>query len=100
LLRKSESPSLGIFSYHFRGIAWFSKLHYLQLDNSPTNRYRNSLRPVAGTQLLHNVLDMNFDCLFRDEQSFCDVPVPVSTGDVLQNVYFATGQELLAQMFC
>jgi hypothetical protein len=55
---------------------------FLQLDDSATYSDRDRLRSVAGAQLFHDVLDMYLYSLFRDEKPFCDVAIPVATGDM------------------
>ena len=48
-----------------------------QLDDAAAQRDGDRLRAVAGPELLHDVLDVNLDGLFRDEEAFRDVAVTV-----------------------
>src|SRR6266550_2332352 len=56
----------------------------LKVDDSAANGNCNSLRAIACPQLLHDVLDMNFNRLFGDEQFSADVTVAVPFGDLSQ----------------
>ena len=66
LRQQIESREFGIFSYHFRGISEIApdQTDLLQLDDSPADGDRHSLRAITGVQLLHYVLDVNLDGLF------------------------------------
>src|SRR5262249_52065406 len=73
------------FATTFRGIR--SPLRGLpcsQLDNSAAQGDRHRLRAIAGTQLFHDVLDVNFDRLLRDEEFFPNVSIALSVGGIAQ----------------
>src|SRR5947209_2438422 len=70
----------------------------LQLDNAAAHGNRDRLGAVAGAQLLHDVLDVNLDRVFGDEEELGDVAVPIPSGDVLQHVFLAVGQGLVADV--
>jgi hypothetical protein len=53
-----------------------------QLDDAATQGYGDCLRAVAGSEFLHDVLDVDLDGLFRDEEPLRNVPVAVPAGDV------------------
>jgi hypothetical protein len=86
LTEEGHPLGLEFFGTTFEVLPDKNKPSYLQLDNSTTNGYGHSLRPIVGAKLLHDVFDMNFDCFLRDEQSVCNVPIPVPAGNVAQNV--------------
>ena len=70
----------------------------LELDDSPPDRDRDGFRPVAGSELLHDVLDVDLDRLFGDEQVLGDVPVPVPSRDLPQHLDFTHGEGLVAEV--
>jgi hypothetical protein len=55
------------------------------------------LRAVLGAPRLEDVLDVDLDLLFRDEQAFGDVAVAVAAGQLLQHRQVARGKGPLAQ---
>jgi hypothetical protein len=59
--------------------------HVSEVDDSAAQRDRHRLRAVNGSQLLHDVLDVDFDGLLRDEKSLGDVPIAVSSAHVFEN---------------
>jgi hypothetical protein len=64
--------------------------------------YGCRLRAITGPQLLHDGLDVDFDCLFGDEKPFADLPIAVSAGNMPEDIYLTLGQgiaaEILSQM--
>src|SRR5436853_2382534 len=52
-----------------------------QLDDAAAYGNGHRLRAITGPQLLHDVLDMHLDGLFRDEELFGNVPISVAAGD-------------------
>jgi len=63
----------------------------LNLNDPAPHRNRHRLSPVAGAKLFHDVLDMHFDCLFRDEEPPGNILVPVATRDMTQHLEFTLG---------
>ena len=53
-----------------------------QLDNSTAYPNRDRLRAITCPQLLHDVPDVDLDGLFRNEELFGNVPIPISASDV------------------
>jgi len=64
-------------------------------DSAP---YRNGdrLRPIAGPQLLHEVLDVHFHRLLGDEELFRDVTVSVTAADLEEDLNFARDDSFIA----
>ena len=58
----------------------------LQLDDSSPHRDCNCLSTIASAKFLHDVFDVNLDSLFGDEESFCDVAIPVTARDMFQDI--------------
>ena len=71
----------------------------LEVYDPATDRNGDSLRAVAGSELLHDVLHVPFHRLLGDEELFRDIAIAVSAGHLLQYVYFASGQKLITEMF-
>src|ERR1035441_4527008 len=67
--------------------------------DSATNSDGNCFGAIAGSKLLHDVLDMALDGLFRDEQLCPDIAIPVSSCNLLKNFNLAIAQGLITQMF-
>ena len=88
----SESLLPGIFAYHDRGRG-------SKLNDSALHGDSDRLRPVAGSKLLHDVFDVNFDGLFGDKEPFGDVAIAVAATNLLQYLDFAAGQRLIAVVF-
>jgi hypothetical protein len=90
MFRVCESHTLVNFSYHFQGM--------LQLDYAPPHRDRDGLSTVLGSQLVHNVLDVNLDGLLGDKEPFANVAVAISAGDVPEDVDLARGESVIAHV--
>ena len=60
--------------------------HLSQLDDSSPHRDCNCLSTIASAKFLHDVFDVNLDSLFGDEESFCDVAIPVTARDMFQDI--------------
>src|ERR1700722_14728886 len=69
-----------------------------ELNDSPAHRNSHSLCTIAGSELLHEVFDMNFDCLLRNKQPSRDVAISVPARQVLENIHLARRETLIAQM--
>ena len=61
----------------------------LEVNNAAADGDGDGLGAVAGAQLFHDVLDVNFDGLFGDEKFFTDVAVTIPLGDLAENFDFA-----------
>jgi|SRR5688572_20458966 len=70
----------------------------LQVNNPPADRDRYSLRAIARSELFHDVFDMNFDGLFRDEEFFRDIPIAIPASHMLENINFPVRQRFVAEM--
>ena len=53
--------------------------NFLDLNDPAAHSYCHRLRAIAGVQLLHDVFDMNFDGLLRDEEAVGDIAVSISS---------------------
>src|SRR5690349_18296552 len=73
---------------------------FLQLDDPTAHGDGDGLGAVARTQFVHDVLDMNFDGLLRDEEQFGDIAIPVTACDMPENIHLSRSQSLVAHMFC
>ena len=71
-------------------------MSFLEVDDSAPHGYRDGLRTVTGSQLVHNVLDVNLDRFFGDEESFGNVAVAIAASDLLQDFDFPRGEGLVA----
>ena len=92
-----DTPHPGIFSSHFLGIGPGWNL-LLELDNPSAYADRDRFRAITRPQLLHDVLDVNLDSFFRDKQLLRDVSIPVSAGDLTEDLDLAFGQGFVAHM--
>src|SRR6266566_9389886 len=72
--------------------------HLSQLDNSSPHRDCNCLSTIASAKFLHDVFDVNLDSLFGDEESFCDVAIPVTAPDMFQDIDLSVGESFVAEM--
>ena len=70
----------------------------LKANEPTTRRDRDCMRPIAGPQVFHDVLDMNPGRLFRDEEAFGDIAISVSFAYVAQNVDLAIRERFVAEM--
>src|SRR5262245_33429257 len=70
----------------------------LQLDDAATDGDCERLGAIARAKLFHNVLDMDLDGLFGNEEALRNIPIPISARDVTQHVDFAPGQTLVCEM--
>ena len=68
------------------------------MDNSAAQSDRDCFRPVAGTEFIHNVLDVNFHCLFRNKEPFGDIAISVTFGYVTEDFDFAVGKIVVSEM--
>src|SRR5262249_23733366 len=70
----------------------------LQPDDAAAQGDGHRLRAVASPELLHNVLDVDLHCLFRDDEVAGDVAVPIAVGNLLEDGRLALGQRLVADV--
>jgi len=61
-------------------------LRFLQFDDPASHTDRDSLRAITCPQLLHDVPDVYLDGLFRNEELFGNVPIPISASDVSKDL--------------
>src|ERR1700761_477321 len=71
----------------------------LEVYDPATDRNGDSLRAIAGSEFLHDVLHVPFHRLLGDEELFRNISIAVPAGHLLQHVYFSSGQKLIAEMF-
>ena len=69
-----------------------------KVNESAARRDRHGVCPVARSQLLHDVFEVNLDRFFGDKESPSDIPIPISTRDVAQNVDLAIRERFVADM--
>ena len=55
----------------------------LQVDDATADGDRDRLGTIAGAQLLHNMLDVNLDRAFGDEETVGDVAVAIALRNML-----------------
>jgi hypothetical protein len=55
----------------------------LQVDDAAADCNGNRLGAIAGAQLLHNMLDVNLDRAFGDEEAVSDVAIAIALGNML-----------------
>src|SRR5580698_4295350 len=68
----------------------------LKVDDAAADGNGDGLGAVVGPQLGHDVLDVNLDGPFRDEELLGDVPVTIAFGDLLQYLDLAGCQPFIA----
>ena len=66
------------------------------MDESAAFRDCHRMRPIAGSQLVHNMPEMNLYCFFRDKQAFPYIPIPISLRNTAQNVDLPIGERFVA----
>ena len=70
----------------------------LKLNNSPANPNGDRLGSVGGAEFFHDVLDVYFDGLFRDEEFFGNVTVAVAPGNLLENLDLPASEGLVGEV--
>ena len=58
----------------------------------------NCLRPVAGSQFLHDVFNVDLDGLLGDEQSIANIAVAIASGNLLQDLNLTRGEVFVGIM--
>jgi hypothetical protein len=53
-----------------------------QLNNSAADRDGHGLRPIGGPQFLHDVFDVDLNCVLGDEEVLRNITVAVPAGDL------------------
>src|SRR5580698_2351827 len=66
------------------------------MDDAATDGNRDCLGAIVGSQLGHDVLDVNLNGSFRDKKFFGDIPVTIAFGNLLQNLNLAGCQPFIA----
>ncbi len=72
----------------------------LQLNESAPRCNCHGLGSISRSQLLHDVLHVNLDCLFADKEKPRDIAIPISPGDVADHLDLPFRQRFVADMFC
>src|SRR5262249_32583543 len=72
---------------------------WLELNDSSANTDGHCLGPVTGAKFLHDVLNVHFHRLFRDEEFFSNISIAISPSQLAKNLHFALGKLLVAVMF-
>lgn len=93
--RIAETLHRGIFSYLFLGIG-FCGFPCLQFNDSAPKSNRDRLRTIICSELVHDVLDVHLYGLFCNRELLRNVPIPVSFGNLVQNVNFAFCKRFVA----
>jgi hypothetical protein len=62
-----ETLYCGIFYYHFWGMELGRGMRFLEFNDSAAEANGNGLGSIAGSELFHDVFDVHFYSLFRDE---------------------------------
>ena len=68
----------------------------LQVNNATPHGYGDGLRTITGSQLVHNVLDVNLDGFLGDEEFLGNVAVAIAASDLLKDFDFPRGEGLVA----
>src|ERR1700691_2149805 len=70
----------------------------LEANDAPPDGDRNRLRPIAGAEFVHDVLEVTLHSSFGYEQAVRDVSVAVALGYLLQDLYFPHGECLVTHV--
>ena len=65
------------------------------MNDSAADTDGHGLSPVAGAEFLHDVLDVNFDCFFGDEELVADIAISVAARDFAKHFDFTAGKGLV-----
>ena len=65
-------------------------MYLSELDNPAARSDDHRLCAIAGAQFLHDVLDMNFDGSFRNDEFLRDA-TSAAVGDLLEDLNLAAG---------
>src|SRR2546428_3923089 len=71
---------------------------WLERNNSSAHSDCERLSPVRCAQLFHNVLDVRLDGQFTDEELLRNVPVPLTAGNLPENLDLTPSEILVAVM--
>jgi hypothetical protein len=67
--------------------------------NEPAPRCdRDGMRPIARSQLVQNVFEMNLHGMLGQKEPVADIAIPISFLDVRQNVELAIRELFIAEM--
>src|SRR6185369_3620413 len=72
---------------------------WLELNYAAAQADGDGLGAIGGAQFFHDVLDVNLDGFFRDEEALGDFAVTISTGYFLQHLDLAVRENLVAHVF-
>src|SRR5262245_24539477 len=70
----------------------------LELDNAAPHSDGDRLCAVIRAQLLHDVLQVYLDGLFRDVEQFANIAITIATGYVPQDLGFALRERVIAHV--
>ena len=62
------------------------------VDQAVVNGVKCELQPVRNSQLIENIVQVVFDCLFADEELFPDLFISIALCDELHNFFFAIAE--------
>jgi hypothetical protein len=62
-----------------------------EMDDAPANPNRDRLSPIVGTQLFHDVLDMDLYGFLADKKLFGDFAVSIALSKFVEDLDFARG---------
>ena len=68
------------------------------MNKSPPRGDCHGLGAIPRSKLFHDVLDVNLDRFFGDEEPLCDIAIPISTGNVVQNVDLTIRERFVGEM--
>src|SRR5271157_685793 len=71
----------------------------LELYDAAAHSDSDRLGAITGSELFHNVLDVDLNCLFGDEQFIGDVPVTISARDLTKDFNLSASESFVAVMF-
>src|SRR6185503_7978982 len=72
---------------------------WLELNYAAAQADGDGLGAIGGAQFFHDVLDVNLDGFFRDEEAFGDFAVPVSIGHFPQHLDLTLSENLITHVF-
>lgn len=77
----------------------FRDLTCLHLDNPAADGDSQGLRAMCRAKFLHDVLDMNLDRLFRNEETVGNFTVSIALGDASEDLDLTWRQGFIAEVF-
>jgi hypothetical protein len=62
------------------------------VDEAVMYGVQRQFEPVRNSQLVENIVEVVFDCLFANEELFPDLFIPVTLCDQLHDFFFAIAE--------